>query len=87
MSSIVVFALAEYLVHEVYDTGLVMLLDSLEGPDADQIAALAEHVAKHANSLVVAPQLKMLPLSVILLSYRRFLNFGYRYYPITTVRT
>jgi septal ring factor EnvC (AmiA/AmiB activator) len=49
-----VFALAGYLVHEVYDTVPVMLLDSLEAIDADRIAALVEHVAAHADYLVVA---------------------------------
>jgi hypothetical protein len=49
-----VFALAGYLVHEVYDTVPVMLLDSLEAIDANRIAALVEHVADHAEYLVVA---------------------------------
>jgi hypothetical protein len=49
-----VFALAGYLVHEVYDTVPVMLLDSLEAINADRIAALVEYVADHADYLVVA---------------------------------
>jgi hypothetical protein len=49
-----VFALAGYLVHEVYDTVPVMLLDSLEAIDADRIAALVDHVTAHADYLVVA---------------------------------
>jgi chromosome segregation ATPase len=49
-----VFALAGYLVHEVYETVPVMLLDSLEAIDADRIAALVEHIADHADYLVVA---------------------------------
>jgi chromosome segregation ATPase len=49
-----VFALAGYLVHAVYETVPVMLLDSLEAIDADRIAALVEHIAAHADYLVVA---------------------------------
>jgi chromosome segregation ATPase len=49
-----VFALAGYLVHAVYETVPVMLLDSLEAIDADRIAALVEHIADHADYLVVA---------------------------------
>jgi chromosome segregation ATPase len=49
-----VFALAGYLVHEVYETVPVMLLDSLEAIDSDRIAALIEHVADHADYLVAA---------------------------------
>jgi chromosome segregation ATPase len=49
-----VFALAGYLVHEVYETVPVMLLDSLEAIDADRIAAFVEHIADHADYLVVA---------------------------------
>jgi DNA repair exonuclease SbcCD ATPase subunit len=49
-----VFALAGYLVHAVYETVPVMLLDSLEAIDADRIAALVEYVADHADYLVVA---------------------------------
>jgi hypothetical protein len=48
-----VFALAGYLVHEVYDTVPVMLLDSLEAIAADRIAALVEHIADHADNLVI----------------------------------
>lgn len=87
MSPTVVFVLAGYLVYKVYETVLVMLLGSLEGVDADQTAAFAELLAKYADYLVVTLQPKMLPLSVILLLYRRHLNFGYRYFLITTVRT
>jgi chromosome segregation ATPase len=49
-----VFALAGYLVHEVYETVPVMLLDSLEAIDSDRIAALIEYVADHADYLIVA---------------------------------
>jgi len=49
-----VFALAGYLVHEVYETVPFMLLDSLEAIDADRIAALVEYFAGYAPYLVVA---------------------------------
>jgi uncharacterized protein YbaR (Trm112 family) len=49
-----VFALAGYLVYEVYETVPVMLLDSLEAIDADRIDALVEHIVAHADYLVVA---------------------------------
>jgi hypothetical protein len=49
-----VFALAGYLVHTIYDTVPVMLLDSLEASDADRIAALVEYIANRAGYFVVA---------------------------------
>jgi chromosome segregation ATPase len=49
-----VVALAGYLVHEVYETVPVMLLDSLEAIDADRIARLIEYIAEFASYLVVA---------------------------------
>jgi hypothetical protein len=47
-----VFALAGYLVHAVYET--VMLLDSLAAVDANRITVLVEYVTKHIDYLVVA---------------------------------
>jgi chromosome segregation ATPase len=49
-----VFALAGYLVHEVYETVPLMLLDSLEAIDSDRIADLIAYFREHAPYLVVA---------------------------------
>ncbi|PCR88820.1 archaea-specific SMC-related protein [Natrinema ejinorense] len=49
-----VFALAGYLVHDVYETVPFMLLDSLEAIDAERIAALVEYFESSAPYLVVA---------------------------------
>ncbi len=49
-----VFALAGYLVHEVYDHVPFMLLDSIEAVDADRIAQLVEYLDSHSEYLVVA---------------------------------
>ncbi|MFB6270837.1 MAG: chromosome segregation protein SMC, partial [Halobacterium sp.] len=49
-----VFALAGYLVHEVYDEVPFMLLDSLEAIDSDRIATLVDYVGEYADFLVVA---------------------------------
>nr|WP_322987022.1 archaea-specific SMC-related protein [Natribaculum luteum] len=50
----IVFALAGYLAHEVYEDVPFILLDSLEAIDADRIARLVEYVAEYAEYLVVA---------------------------------
>ena len=47
-------ALAGYLVHEVYETVPMMLLDSLEAIDSERIGALIEYIAEYAPYLVVA---------------------------------
>jgi len=49
-----VFALAGYLAHEVYETVPFVLLDSLEAIDSDRIATLVEYFAEYAPYLVVA---------------------------------
>ncbi len=49
-----VFALAGYLVHDVYETVPFVLLDSLEAIDSERIAALIEYVADYAEFLVAA---------------------------------
>ena len=49
-----VFALAGYLVHEVYEEVPFVLLDSLEAIDAGRIAELIEYFADYAPYLVVA---------------------------------
>ncbi|SNZ17012.1 AAA domain-containing protein [Natronoarchaeum philippinense] len=49
-----VFALAGYLAHEVYETVPFMLLDSLEAIDSDRIALLIEHFEEFTDFLVVA---------------------------------
>ncbi|MDF9748485.1 archaea-specific SMC-related protein [Natrinema salsiterrestre] len=49
-----VFALAGYLVHDVYETVPFMLLDSLEAIDSERIAALVEYFKTHVPYLVVA---------------------------------
>ncbi|MFC4357790.1 archaea-specific SMC-related protein [Halobium salinum] len=49
-----VFALAGYLAHEVYETVPFMLLDSLEAIDSARIAALVEYFEDYAPNIVVA---------------------------------
>ncbi len=49
-----VFALAGYLVHDVYETAPFMLLDSLEAIDSERIAALVDYFESHVPYLVVA---------------------------------
>ncbi|MFO7926740.1 MAG: archaea-specific SMC-related protein [Halobacteriota archaeon] len=64
-----IFALAGYLAHEVYETVPFMLLDSLEAIDSDRIATLIEYVEGFSEYLVVA----LLPEDASALSdeYRR----------------
>jgi DNA repair exonuclease SbcCD ATPase subunit len=49
-----VFALAGYLAHEVYEAVPFMLLDSLEAIDSNRIASLVEYVAEYTEFLVAA---------------------------------
>lgn len=49
-----IFALAGYLVHEVYEEVPFMLLDSLESIDSDRIATLVEYLSDYAEYLLVA---------------------------------
>jgi len=49
-----VFALAGYLVHEVYETVPFMLLDSLEAIDSNRIADLVDYFSGYADCVVVA---------------------------------
>jgi DNA repair exonuclease SbcCD ATPase subunit len=49
-----VFALAGYLVHEVYETVPFMLLDSLEAIDSERLADLVAYMAEYPSFLVVA---------------------------------
>ncbi|MFC6719297.1 archaea-specific SMC-related protein [Natrialbaceae archaeon GCM10025810] len=49
-----VFALAGYLVHDVYETVPFMLLDSLEAIDSDRIAELVAYFRSYVPYLVVA---------------------------------
>jgi len=49
-----VFGLAGYLVHEVYEEVPFMLLDSLEAIDSDRIAALVDHFREYSPHIVVA---------------------------------
>lgn len=49
-----VFALAGYLVHEVYETLPFIVLDSLEAIDSDRIATLVEYFSDYADYSVVA---------------------------------
>ncbi|WP_129115531.1 archaea-specific SMC-related protein [Halegenticoccus tardaugens] len=49
-----VFALAGYLAHDVYEAVPFILLDSLEAIDSDRIAALVEYIDGYADYLVVA---------------------------------
>lgn len=62
-----VFALAGYLVHDVYDEIPVMLLDSLEAIDSDRIVSLVRYFESYAEYLIVAllpEDAKTLPNSV-----------------------
>lgn len=49
-----VFALAGYLVHDVYEVIPFILLDSLEAIDSDRIARVIDYFQTHANYLVAA---------------------------------
>jgi len=49
-----VFALAGYLTHDVYEACPVLLLDSIEAIDSDRIARLVDYVADYAEYVVVA---------------------------------
>ncbi|NKE38086.1 chromosome segregation protein SMC [Natronococcus sp. JC468] len=49
-----VFALAGYLVHDVYETVPFMLLDSLEAIDSERIATVVEYFESYAPYLTVA---------------------------------
>jgi hypothetical protein len=49
-----VFALAGYLAHEVYETVPFMLLDSLEAIDSARIATLVEYLVEYTGYLLVA---------------------------------
>jgi predicted nucleic acid-binding Zn-ribbon protein len=49
-----IFALAGYLAHDVYETVPFMLLDSLEAIDSDRISRLVDYFAGYSDFLVVA---------------------------------
>ena len=49
-----VFALAGYLTHDVYESCPFLLLDSIEAIDSDRIARLVDYVADYAEYVVVA---------------------------------
>ena len=49
-----VFALAGYLAHEVYETVPFVVLDSLEAIDSDRIATLVEYLDDYTGYLLVA---------------------------------
>lgn len=49
-----VFALAGYLVHEVYEECPFVLLDSLEAIDADRISEMVDYVSEYTEYLIVA---------------------------------
>lgn len=49
-----VFALAGYLVHELYETVPFMLLDSLESIDSERLATLVSYLSEFVEYLVVA---------------------------------
>ena len=49
-----IFALAGYLVHDLYESLPFMVVDSLEALDSDRIAALVEYLEEYAEYLVVA---------------------------------
>lgn len=49
-----VFALAGYLAHDVYEDTPIMLLDSLEAIDSERIASLVEYLTDYTGFLLVA---------------------------------
>jgi chromosome segregation ATPase len=49
-----IFALAGYLVHDLYEAVPFMLLDSLEAIDSNRLAALIDYIAEYPQFLVVA---------------------------------
>jgi DNA repair exonuclease SbcCD ATPase subunit/copper chaperone CopZ len=49
-----IFALAGYLTHDVYETCPFLLLDSIEAIDSNRIARLVDYVADYAEYVVVA---------------------------------
>ena len=49
-----VFALAGYLAHDLYESMPVMLLDSVETIDSDRIAALVDYFGDYAEYVVAA---------------------------------
>ncbi len=49
-----IFALAGYLAHELYETVPFMLIDSLEAIDSDRISHLVDYFAGYSDFLVVA---------------------------------
>lgn len=49
-----VFALAGYLVHKVYEQVPFMLLDSVEAFDSERLSTLIDYLADYADYLVVA---------------------------------
>jgi len=49
-----IFALAGYLAHEVYEDVPFMLIDSLEAIDSDRIAALIDYLTEYTGYLLVA---------------------------------
>ncbi len=49
-----IFALAGYLAHEVYETVPLMTLDSLEAIDSERITYLIEYLSDYSDYLVVA---------------------------------
>lgn len=49
-----IFALAGYLAHDVYESVPIMTLDSLEAIDAERIANLVEYFAEYSEHLLVA---------------------------------
>jgi len=49
-----IFALAGYLAHHVYEDVPFMILDSLEAIDSERIATLVDYVSEYADHLVVA---------------------------------
>jgi len=49
-----VFALAGYLAHEVYEVVPFMILDSLEAIDSERIARIIEYLQEYADNIAVA---------------------------------
>jgi chromosome segregation ATPase len=49
-----IFALAGYLAHDVYDEVPFILLDSLESIDSERIATIVEYLAEYSDYLLVA---------------------------------
>lgn len=66
-----VFALAGYLAHEVYEEFPFILLNSLEAIDSERIAALVEYLTDYTKYLLVELPRRRVPANIIFRSFRK----------------